>query len=72
MVEQRNKELVFGTGYRARNIKLPIKYQGERILLENDLNFRLDFSIRDGVTIVRKLDQNQTNDPTAGSGMTKL
>ena len=72
MVEQRNKELVFGTGYRARNIKLPIKYQGERILLENDLNFRLDFSIRDGVTIVRKLDQNQTNEPTAGSRMMSI
>lgn len=72
MVEQRNKELVFGTGYRARNIKLPFRYQGERILLENDLNFRFDFSIRDGVTIVRKMDQNNTNEPTAGSRMLSI
>jgi cell surface protein SprA len=72
MVEQKNKELVLGLGYRTRNVKLPIKYQGERILLENDLNFRLDFSIRDGVTIVRKLDNNQTNEPTAGSRMLSL
>ncbi len=69
MVEQKNKELVFGLGYRTKNVKLPLKYNGERILLENDLNFRLDFSVRDGLTIVRKLDNNNTNEPTAGSRM---
>ncbi len=68
MVEQRNKEHVLGMGYRANNVKLPIKFKGEKILLENDVNFRLDFSIRDGVTIVHKI-EDDFNEPTVGLRM---
>ena len=58
MVEMRNKEFVIGAGYRASGIRLPIKLDGKNILLRNDLNIRFDFSIRDGVTIVRTIDGN--------------
>lgn len=65
MVEIRNKEYVVGAGYRTTGVRLPIKYNGRRIVLTNDLNFRFDFSIRDGVTIVRNIESDEYI-PTAG------
>jgi len=69
MVEQRNKEYVIGAGYRTTGLRLPIKFQGKKITLQNDLNIRFDFSIRDGITVVRTLEGNGGEDsyiPTAG------
>ena len=69
MVEVRNKEIVIGAGYRTSGLRLPIKIKGNRIILRNDLNVRFDFSIRDGITIVRTLEGNNGEDsyiPTAG------
>ncbi len=69
LVEQRNKEIVISGGFRTTGLRLPFKFQGKRIILQNDLNIRFDFSIRDGVTIVRTLEANGGEDsyiPTAG------
>ncbi|MEN8732344.1 MAG: cell surface protein SprA [Bacteroidia bacterium] len=69
MVEVRNKEFVIGAGYRTTGLKLPIKMDGKRIILANDLNFRFDFSIRDGITVVHTLEANNGEDshtPIAG------
>ena len=69
LVEQRNKEFVIGGGYRTSGLRLPFKFQGKRIILQNDLNIRFDFSIRDGITVVRTLEANNGEDsyiPTAG------
>jgi cell surface protein SprA len=69
MVEVRNKEYVIAAGFRTTGLRLPIKMQGKKIVLKNDLNIRFDFSIRDGVTIVRTLEGNNGEDsyiPTAG------
>jgi cell surface protein SprA len=71
MIEQRNKEIAIGAGYRIGQIRLPIKYRGKRIYLENDLNFRFDMSIRDGVTVRRDI-QLGTNTPQAGSRMVTI
>ena len=71
MIEQRNKEYVFGGGFRAGQIRLPIKYRGDRIYLENDINFRFDLSIRDGVTIRRDIEQG-TNTAQAGMRMISI
>jgi cell surface protein SprA len=65
MVEQRNKEWVVGAGFRTSGVRLPIKYNGKKIYLSNDLNFRFDFSIRDGATIVRNIESDEYI-PTAG------
>jgi cell surface protein SprA len=56
MIEQRNMEWVIGAGYVAKGVRLPIKYRGSKIYLENDLNFRFDLSIRDGVTVRREFE----------------
>lgn len=71
MIEQRNKEYVFGGGFRAGQIRLPIKYRGDRIYLENDINFRFDMSIRDGITIRRDIEQG-TNTAQAGMRMISI
>ncbi|MCB0732999.1 MAG: cell surface protein SprA [Flavobacteriales bacterium] len=68
MIEQRNKEYVVGAGYRTSNVRLPFKVRSNRILLENDLNFRFDLSIRDGITIRRDIELGQ-NQAQAGTRM---
>ena len=66
MIEQRNKEWVIGAGFVTKGVKLPIKYRGSRIFLENNLNFRFDLSIRDGVTVRRDIELG-TNTAQAGN-----
>jgi len=69
MVEVRNKEIVIGGGFRTTGLRLPIKFDGKNIILQNDLNIRFDLSIRDGITVVRTLEANNGEDsyiPTAG------
>ena len=65
LIEQRNTEWVIGGGYRTSGVRLPLKWKGERIFLKNDLNFRMDFSIRDGITVLRQFELG-TNTPQAG------
>lgn len=51
---------VIGTGYRFSQVKLPIKN-----LKPSDMNIRIDFSLRDNLTVIRKIVEN-TNQATAG------
>jgi cell surface protein SprA len=69
--ENSRSEITIGGGYRANDILLPIKYRGKRILLENDLNFNMDFSIMDNIMIVRRLD-DPVNEPVSGSLMISI
>ncbi|MBO6518266.1 MAG: cell surface protein SprA, partial [Bacteroidia bacterium] len=68
MIEQRNMEWVVGAGFVAKGVRLPIRYRGSRIYLENNLNFRFDLSIRDGVTIRRDIGPGNTGITTAQAG----
>lgn len=51
---------VIGTGYRFSQVRLPIKN-----LKPSDMNIRIDFSLRDNLTVIRKIVEN-TNQATAG------
>lgn len=51
-----NKEIVFGAGYHAINFRLPFRVNGETVILKNDLNFKLDFAIRDSKSLIYQLD----------------
>ncbi len=71
--EVRSTELAIGAGYRKRglkffNITLPKFLTGKNggKKLENEINFRLDFKIRDNVTANSRLDQDN-NFATGGS-----
>lgn len=71
MIEQRNEEWVIGAGYRTKEVRLPFKWKGDRVFLENDLNFRFDFSLRDGVTVRRDIELG-TNTAQAGTKMLSI
>lgn len=59
MIETNSKQLTIGAGYKIKGLKLPIKIKGKKIRLDNDLNFRFDFSYRDNVTINHRIDESQ-------------
>ena len=69
--EQRSTEFTVGAGYRKRGfplfggLKLP-KFLGGGKKLENEINFRIDYRIRDNVSANSRLDQDN-NFATGGS-----
>ena len=70
--EIHNKEYVFGTGFRKSGVVLPFKINGRKPLLKNDLDFRFDFSIRDGYTITRNINAASYPPPSANAGMKSI
>ncbi|MBL0182381.1 MAG: cell surface protein SprA [Chitinophagaceae bacterium] len=76
--EVRSTEFSIGAGYRKRGMKNPLSFLkvkwpkfltpkgGNGSKLENEINFRLDFKIRDNVTANSRLDQDN-NFATGGS-----
>ncbi|MBK8441978.1 MAG: cell surface protein SprA [Sphingobacteriales bacterium] len=65
--EMRTSEITVGAGYRFKGLKLPIKNRrGNPVTLKNDINVKMDFSVRDSRTLNYQLDQ-KTAQPTAGS-----
>lgn len=66
LTETQSQNIVIGLGYTTRNLKLPFKNrQGKQTVLTNDINFRVDVTVRDTETIQRKLDD--VNTITAGN-----
>jgi cell surface protein SprA len=65
--EQVGSEWVFGAGYRTSKLRIPFLRGGRTLVLKNDVNFRIDFSLRDQVTRLRTIDQpgSVTNAGTA-------
>jgi len=60
LTEVSGKEYVIGSGYKFTQVKLPIKS-----VKASDVNIRFDFSLRDNLTVIRKIVEN-TNQATAG------
>ncbi|MGI4736983.1 MAG: cell surface protein SprA [Janthinobacterium lividum] len=61
-------DLTIGLGYAATGFKLPFRVGGEQRTLKNNLNARLDLSIRDNTTIQRSILNSVDPIPTlAGS-----
>lgn len=76
--EVRSTEFIIGAGYRKRGLKLLGGIKLPKFLskdqtgkLDNEINFRLDFSIRDNVNANSRLDQDN-NFATGGSRETNL
>jgi cell surface protein SprA len=64
--EQNGSEWVIGAGYKTTKLTIPfIRSNGRQLVLESDINFRLDFGIRDNVTKIRNIDR-PSNDPVQG------
>ncbi len=71
--ETRSTEFSIGGGYRKKGLKLPSFIKLPKFLsdnktskLDNEINFRFDFKVRDNVTVNNRLDQDATL-PTGGS-----
>jgi cell surface protein SprA len=69
VTEVKGNEYIFGVGYKFPEVTLPFKIRGKKIV--SDLNVRGDVSIRDNVTIVRKIDNN-TSQATAGQNVISI
>ncbi|MEA1872953.1 MAG: cell surface protein SprA [Bacteroidota bacterium] len=69
LTEMRTNEYVIGGGYRIQDVEIQIGGKGGRKrTFKSDLNLRLDLSIRNNLTIIRKLEEG-VNQPTAGNSM---
>jgi cell surface protein SprA len=71
ITDNRINELVVGAGYRFDDVQITLKTGGAQRSLKSDLNIRLDLSIRDDKTVVRKLIED-VNQPVAGIMMFKI
>jgi cell surface protein SprA len=70
LTESRSTEFTFGGGWKKKGLPIPfkIKMPGKNEAskrLDNEMNFRLDFSIRDDITSNSRLDQGSAL-PTGG------
>ncbi|MCS6935344.1 MAG: cell surface protein SprA [Chitinophagales bacterium] len=59
MIEMKSMQFTIGAGYKIKGLKLPFKLpkSGKYIKLDNDLNFRFDFSYRDNITVNHRIDE---------------
>ena len=65
VTELNSKDINFSFSLTKANMRLPFKANGQTIVLENDISFKLDFTIRDTKTIQRKIED--TNTVTSGN-----
>ena len=66
--EVSGKEYVLGLGYRFKDVRLPLRINGRRMTFTNDLILKINASIRDNLTIIRSLSENN-NQITSGQTM---
>ncbi|WP_165779191.1 T9SS outer membrane translocon Sov/SprA [Brumimicrobium salinarum] len=64
LTEMIGSEIVIGTGYKFTKFRLPLTFQGNK-LKPSDLTIRIDLSIRDNLTVIRKIVEN-SRQATAG------
>ena len=65
LTEVVSNTFTIGAGYRTQEFVVPFRIDGERVVLDNELNFRFDFRIRDNKTTIRRLDK-PTPEPVSG------
>jgi cell surface protein SprA len=58
ITEVANNEIIFGAGYRFKDLKIMFNFAGVRRQTDGALTLRADFSIRDNKTILRKIEEN--------------
>ncbi len=71
LTEMNDKNFSMNLGYRTNGMKIPIKFNGKRIKLENDLLFDMNITIGNVFTIVRLVDQN-TNTVASGQRVVSI
>jgi cell surface protein SprA len=51
-------EFIFGMGYVFKDVKLNTKFTGKKQTLKGDINLRADVSLRDNLTQIRAVDED--------------
>jgi cell surface protein SprA len=67
LTESRNRDIVIGAGYKFKDVPLNITTTGGTKNIKSDLNLRMDFSIRDNMTILRSLSEYTPDQVTTGA-----
>ncbi len=70
ITEIQGKDFVISLGFTKANVKLPFKIQGRTTTLKNDLDFRMDFSLKDTKTVQRKYNDGLTSEEDPKSEIT--
>ena len=65
LTEISGNEYIIGLGYRIKDLRIATNFGGKKSVMKSDLNFKVDLSRRDNITIIRYLDI-QNNQTTAG------
>lgn len=70
LTDNNTQEYVFGVGYRFKNVKFSVRSlgTGKKKDVNSDLNIKLDFSIRNNMTVLRRLDE-EVNQISSGQTM---
>lgn len=71
LTETSSNEVVIGTGYRFSEVPFTLNIGGTQRDLTSDLNVRGDLSIRNNLTMIRKLSE-EAEQPTAGQQVIKI
>ena len=61
----KGNEYIIGLGYRIKDLRIGTNVGGTQSVMVSDLNFKVDLSLRDNITIIRYLDM-ENNQTTAG------
>ena len=69
--EMNQKEFSFNLGYRTSGVKLPLKINGKKLYLANDLLMDLRIGIQNNYTIIRTVDLN-TNTVASGQRVVSI
>jgi cell surface protein SprA len=70
ITELNSKDLVLSLGFTKSNIKVPFKIQGRTTTLKNDLDFRMDLTIKDTKTVQRKFNKDTNGEEVSVNTIT--
>ncbi|CAL2058423.1 cell surface protein SprA [Tenacibaculum sp. 190524A05c] len=65
LTDIKGTEYIFGLGYRIKDVKMVTRITGKKETLKGDINIRADVSLRDNLTLIRSVDE-QNNQITGG------
>lgn len=68
LTDIKGTEYVIGFGYKIRDVKFVTRFTGKKETLKGDINLRADISLRDNLTLIRSIDE-QNNQITGGENL---
>ncbi|WP_299155927.1 cell surface protein SprA [uncultured Tenacibaculum sp.] len=60
LTDIKGTEFVFGFGYKIRDVKFVTRFTGKKETLKGDINLRADISLRDNLTLIRSVDEQNS------------